>query len=211
MLVQTFTVGMLSTNCYVITCPKTKEGIIIDPGFDNEIEAEKIFKFIEKNELRLRYIVNTHGHPDHTCGNGFVKGKFDTPIMIHKNDAHLLGASAQAIAEALGFKTHSPEGDILLEDGNSVKFGQASLKVMHTPGHSRGSTSLVGENEVFTGDTLFAGSIGRTDFPESSNLQMQQSLQKLKALPDRLAVYPGHGPATTIGEEKRSNPFMQTT
>ena len=110
---------MFQANCYVITCPKTKEGIIIDPGFDNEIEAEKIFRFIEKNELRLRYIVNTHGHPDHTCGNGFVKGKFDTPIMIHKNDAHLLGASAQAIAEALGFKTHSPEADILLEDGNS--------------------------------------------------------------------------------------------
>jgi len=83
--------------------------------------------------------------------------------------------------------------------------------VLHTPGHSRGSTSLVGENEVFTGDTLFAGSIGRTDFPESSNLQMQQSLQKLKALPDHFTVYPGHGPATTIGEEKRSNPFMQTT
>jgi glyoxylase-like metal-dependent hydrolase (beta-lactamase superfamily II) len=202
---------MFQANCYVITCPKTKEGIIIDPGFNNEIEAEKILKFIEKNEIELRYIVNTHGHPDHTCGNGFVKRKFDTPIMIHKNDAHLLGASAQAIAEALGFKTHSPEADILLEDGNSVKFGQVSLKVMHTPGHSRGSTSLVGENEVFTGDTLFAGSIGRTDFPESSNLQMQQSLQKLKALPNRLAVYPGHGPATTIGEEKRSNPFMQAT
>lgn len=183
----------------------------MDPGFDNEIEAEKIFKFIAKNRLRLRYIVNTHGHPDHICGNGFVKGKFDTPIMIHKNDAHLLGASAQAIAEALGFKTHSPEADILLEDGNSIKFGQVSLKAMHTPGHSRGSTSLVGENEVFTGDTLFAGSIGRTDFPESSSLQMQQSLQKLKALPDRFTVYPGHGPATTIGEEKRSNPFMQAT
>jgi len=211
MPIQTFTVGTFQANCYVITCPKTKEGIIIDPGFDNEIEAEEIFRFTAKNGLRLRYIVNTHGHPDHTCGNEFVKGKFNTPIMIHKNDAHLLGASAQAIAEALGFKTHSPEADILLEDGNSVKFGQVSLKVMHTPGHSRGSTSLVGENEVFTGDTLFAGSIGRTDFPESSSLQMQQSLQKLKALPDRLAVYPGHGPATTIGEEKRSNPFMQAT
>jgi hydroxyacylglutathione hydrolase len=211
MQIQTFTVGMFQANCYVITCPKTKEGIIIDPGFDNEIEAEEIFRFIAKNGLRLRYIVNTHGHPDHTCGNGPVKEKFHTPIMIHKNDAHLLGASAQAIAEALGFKTHSPDADILLEDGNSVKFGQVSLKVMHTPGHSRGSTSLVGENEVITGDTLFAGSIGRTDFPESSNLQMQQSLQKLKALPDRFAVYPGHGPATTIGEEKRSNPFMQAT
>jgi len=211
MPIQTFTVGMFQANCYVITCPKTKEGIIIDPGFDNETEAEEIFRFTAKNGLRLRYIVNTHGHPDHTCGNGFVKGKLDTPIMIHKDDAHLLGASAQAIAEALGFKTHSPEADILLEEGNFVKFGQATLKAMHTPGHSRGSTSLVGENLVFTGDTLFAGSIGRTDFPESSSTQMQQSLRKLKALPDRLAVYPGHGPATTMGEEKCSNPFMQAT
>ena len=86
---QTFTVGAFQANCYVITCPKTKEGIIIDPGFDNETEAEEIFRLTAKNELRLKYIVNTHGHPDHTCGNGFVKRKFDTPIMIHKNDAHL--------------------------------------------------------------------------------------------------------------------------
>ncbi len=208
MQVQTFTVGTFSTNCYVMTCPKTRESIIIDPGFDDQMEAEKILNLIEKNRLQLKYTVNTHGHPDHTCGNGLVKEKFHTPIMIHKDDAHLLGAPAQAIAEALGFKNHSPEADILLEDGNFVKFGQISLKVMHTPGHSRGSISLVGEKEVITGDTLFAGSIGRTDFPESSELQMQQSLQKLKALPDRLTVYPGHGPTTTMGEEKRSNPFM---
>ena len=211
MIIKTFAVGMFQTNCHTISCQNTQESIIIDPGFDDQYTTQNIIDFIEKNALRIKLIINTHGHPDHTCGNNILKERFNIPILIHKNDAHLLGETGKKIAETFGFKTYSPPADKLLEDGNLIKFGKATLKVLHTPGHSRGSTSLVGENEVFTGDTLFAGSIGRTDFPESSSLQMQQSLRKLKALPDRFAVYPGHGPATTIGEEKRSNPFMQAT
>lgn len=208
MMVQMFTVGRFFTNCYVVSCEQTKETIIIDPGFDNHFEAEKTFKFIYESDLTLKFIVNTHGHPDHTCGNGMVKEKFHVPILIHEYDVHMLGGLGKGIAEFFGFESYSPPADLLLRDGDMVKFGRMTLKVIHTPGHSRGSISLLGEREVFTGDTLFMGSIGRTDFPESSERDMKLSLKKLARLPDNFVVYPGHGPITTIGEEKHSNPFL---
>jgi glyoxylase-like metal-dependent hydrolase (beta-lactamase superfamily II) len=209
MKVQMFTVGALFTNCYVSSCEKTKEAVIIDPGFDDYSEAERIFKYIDTNALKLRYIVDTHGHPDHTCGNGSVRERFHVPILIHEGDAHLLGESGRATAEFFGFQSHSPAPDRFLHEGDCVKLGNTTLKVIHTPGHSAGGISLVGDKEVFTGDTLFAGSIGRTDFPESSEDDMMRSLKKLADLPDDFVAYPGHGPVTTIGEEKRCNPFLQ--
>ena len=209
MIVQMFTVGRFFTNCYIVGCKQTREAIIIDPGFDNRFEAEKIFKFIDENFSRSKFIVNTHGHPDHVCGNGMVKEKFHALVLIHEYDAYMLGESGKKTARFFGFENSSPPADTLLHDGDLVKFGRTALKVMHTPGHSRGGISLLGEEEVFTGDTLFAGSIGRMDFPESSELDMKLSLRKLTNLPNHLVVYPGHGPATTIGEEKRSNPFLQ--
>jgi glyoxylase-like metal-dependent hydrolase (beta-lactamase superfamily II) len=209
MIAQMFTVGRLFTNCYIVECEKTGEAIIIDPGFDDRFEAEKIFKLIDGNALTLKFIVNTHGHPDHTCGNGLVKEKFHVPISIHKDDAHMLGEIGKTIAKFFGFNRSSPSADILLQNGDNVKFGRVTLKVLHTPGHSPGSISLLGEKEIFTGDTLFAGSIGRTDLPQSSEANMKLSLKKLANLPDDLVVYPGHGPTTTIYKEKRSNPFLQ--
>jgi hydroxyacylglutathione hydrolase len=208
MITRMFTVGKLFTNCYIVACPETKEAIIIDPGFESVSEAEKIFKFIEENALKLKIIVNTHGHPDHVCGNGIVKGKFQTPILIHEKDAFMLGRLGKMIAKFFGFTSSSPSADALLKDGDHVKFGKITLKVMHTPGHSPGSISLIGEKEVFTGDTLFAGSIGRTDLPQSSESDMKESLKKLAKLPDDFKVYPGHGPTTTIGKEKKGNPFL---
>lgn len=204
MKIQTFTVGKLLTNCYVVACPQTREAIIIDPGLETPAEAAKVFKFLEEAALKLKFIVNTHGHPDHICGNGTVKEKFKVPILIHEGDAHMLGTSAVTF---FGFK-NSPPADILLRDGDTISFGSLNLKVMHTPGHSPGSISLLGEKEVFTGDTLFAGSIGRTDLPHGSNKEMKNSLKKLIRLPDFFKVYPGHGPPTTIGEEKANNPFL---
>lgn len=209
MKVQMFTVGSFLTNCYVACCEGTAEAIIIDPGFDDPSEAERVFRFMNENALTLRFIVNTHGHPDHTCGNRIVKERFHTPIIIHEADAHLLGELGRATAEFFGLQSHSPTPDRLLQDGDCVKFGNATLKVAHTPGHSAGGISLAGDKEVFTGDTLFAGSIGRTDFPESSIDEIMRSLRKLADLPNDFIVYPGHGPATTIGEEKRYNPFME--
>jgi len=208
MTIQMFTVGKLFTNCYIVACPETKEAIIIDPGFESVSEAEKVFKFIEEKALKPKFVVNTHGHPDHICGNGLVKGKFQTPILIHEKDAFMLGRLGGVIAKFAGFENSSPSADALLKDGDIISFGKINLKIMHTPGHSPGSISLVGKKEVFTGDTLFAGSIGRTDIPRGSVLDIKESLRKLACLPDDFKVYPGHGPTTTIGEEKRSNPFL---
>ncbi len=205
-----FAVGTFFTNCYIVSCEKTMEAIIIDPGFDSQNEAGKILKFIDEKTLKPKAIVNTHGHPDHTCGNGTLKEKFHTPILIHEDDAHLLGKLGKTIAESFGFRNFSPPANILLHERDKVEFGRTSLKVMHTPGHSAGSMSLVGDREVFTGDTLFAGSIGRTDFPESSETDMTRSLEKLANLPNDLVVYPGHGPTTRISEEKNTNPFLQS-
>lgn len=208
MITQMFTVGKLFTNCYVVACQETKETIIIDPGFDKANEAEKIVKFITENSLKLKFVVNTHGHPDHVCGNGIIKENFKTPILIHEKDAFMLGKLGKVLAKLFGFNTTSPPANILLKDEDTIKFGKITLTVMHTPGHSPGSICLTGENEVFTGDTLFAGSIGRTDLPQSSEKDMKNSLEKLKCLPNHFMVYPGHGPTTTVREEKENNPFL---
>jgi len=209
MHVELFTVGPLFTNCYIATCLNTKESIIIDPGFKGEREGKNILDKILEKGLKIKYILNTHGHPDHTSGNGIVKKITKAPILIHELDARMLGEEAKELARLFGYETCSPKADITLNEGDTVNFGNIKLRVLHTPGHSKGSISLIGENCVFTGDTLFAGSIGRYDFPDSSLKELVASLKKLMILPENFIVYPGHGPITTIGEEKRNNPFLQ--
>jgi hydroxyacylglutathione hydrolase len=199
MQVQAFNVGMLSTNCYVVNCPETKEAIIIDPGFDVAQEAEQIFRYVDASALKVKLIVNTHGHPDHVSGDVLLKKKYTVPICIQAFDAPCLSGLGEKILPA----------NVMLEDEGLLKFGQMMLKVMHTPGHTPGGISLVGENIVFTGDTLFAGGIGRTDFPEGSDRDMRLSLEKLLLLPDDYVVYPGHGGVSTIGDERRFNPFLR--
>lgn len=198
MLIETFAVGMLSANCYVVSCQETKEAIIIDPGLDFAYEAQPIFNYIDKEQLKIKFIVNTHGHSDHVNGDGVMQKEYAVPICIHRLDASFL--------EGLG--KHEVQSNVLLNDGDVVKFGTVSLKVLHTPGHTMGCICLVGDKVVFSGDTLFAGSIGRTDFPESSPRDMDVSLRKLLSLPDGLLVYPGHGEVSLMGQEKRANPFL---
>ena len=209
MIIQSFAVGMFLTNCYIVGCIKTREAIIIDPGFNHQNENERICEFVDENNLMLKYIVNTHGHPDHTCGNKTAKDEFQVPILIHEQDAHMLGKSSNWTVGFFGFEKPSPPADTLLHEGDILEFGRIKLKVIHTPGHTRGSISLLGEKEVFTGDTLFSGSIGRTDFPESSETDMKLSLEKLARLPSHFMVYPGHGSMTRIDKERRSNPFLR--
>jgi glyoxylase-like metal-dependent hydrolase (beta-lactamase superfamily II) len=209
MLIETFKVGPLFTNCYILTCKKTRESIIIDPGFDSKIEANKIIKTINSNNLELTLILNTHGHPDHTCGNGLIKDSFDVPILIHRFDSQMIGGATMENTLLFGLKNPSPKPDILIVDGNTIKFGVIKLKVIHTPGHTRGSVSLLSDKEFFSGDTLFSGSIGRTDLPGSSRYDMEKSLKKIVSLPEYLLVYPGHGPETNIGLEKDTNPFLR--
>jgi hydroxyacylglutathione hydrolase len=198
MLVEMFTVGMLSTNCYVASCPNSKEAIVIDPGIDFSSEAQPIYDYIEAAELKIKFIINTHGHPDHIKGNAMFQEKYNVPICIHVLDAHFIQGTEN---------TKFPD-NIILNEGSLLQCGSETLQVIHTPGHTPGSICLVGEKLVFTGDTLFAGGIGRTDFPGGSMSDMEFSLQKLTTLPDYLLVYPGHGETSIIGEEKRINPFL---
>ncbi|KPV62561.1 MAG: hydroxyacylglutathione hydrolase [Candidatus Bathyarchaeota archaeon BA1] len=210
MFVKMLTVGMLYTNCYIVGCAETGEALIIDPGLDKDAEAKMILKEVDQHNLRVKYIVNTHGHPDHTSGNGIIKKATDAPILIHEDDAIMLSAAGKSLVRLFGFHVVSPQADRLLHNGDVIQVGRVRLKVVHTPGHSRGSISLLGEDTVFTGDTLFAGSIGRTDLPGASYKEIMRSIRgKLAKLPDHMNVYPGHGPASTIGEEKRNNPFLQ--
>jgi len=208
-MTKTFTVGMLSTNCYVTSCEETRETLIIDPGFDNQFEAKVVLTFINDYGLKPKFIINTHGHTDHTSGNWVLKKRFHVPISIHEKDACMLGEASGGAARVSHFDFFSPSATVLLHDGDSVKFGRVTLTIMHTPGHTAGSILLLGEKEVFSGDTLFAWSIGRVDLPGGSAREMGLSLKKLLRLPDHCVVYPGHGPETTIGRERRVNPFLQ--
>jgi hydroxyacylglutathione hydrolase len=198
MLIEIFAVGMLSTNCYLASSKETKEAILIDPGLDFSSEVKPILDSITNGKLTVNFIVNTHGHEDHIKGNAFFQQKLNVPICIHSLDEHFIE----------GIKKGNSLPNILLKDTSTIKFGGETLKVMHTPGHTPGSVSLVGEKLVFTGDTLFAGGIGRTDFPGGSMSDMRLSLKKLTSLPDFLVVYPGHGETSLIREEKRNNPFL---
>ena len=193
MIIKCFKVGWLSTNCYVVGCEETKEAAVIDPGVENKAEAEEILNFIKQNSFNIKYIINTHGHPDHISGNVIMKEAAGAPILIHENDAKRVQA------------------DRKLRDGDVLQVGNFKLVVLHTPGHTKDGICLLGDNVVFTGDTLFAGSIGRTDFPGGSFQDLIQSIKtKLLPLPDSFKVYPGHESFTTIGDEKKFNPFLQT-
>jgi hydroxyacylglutathione hydrolase len=205
---EMLTVGSLFTNCYVVWCSKTKEAIVIDPGFDRRGESEKVLGVLRENGLRVKFVVDTHGHPDHVCGNGVVKEATGALVLIHELDAGLLGEVGRGLFP-FGSGVVSCCADGFLVEGGVVEFGEVVLRVLHTPGHSRGSVSLVGEGCVFSGDTLFAGSVGRWDLPGGSGVELLGSLRRLAGLPDGFVVYPGHGPKSTVGEEKSSNPFLR--
>jgi len=202
-------VGPLATNCYIVKCEETNESLLIDPGFSLE-ETNGILDFIRCG-FKVKYILNTHGHVDHISGNGIMKRLTSAEILIHKDDASLLTDPTKNLSNMLGLNVISPEADRLLRDGEVIEVGNLKFTVIHTPGHTKGSISLFckDENLVFTGDILFAGSIGRTDLPEASFKEMMHSLRnKLLRLPDETVVYPGHGGRTTIGREKRMNPYL---
>ena len=196
MFVKMFTVGMIETNCFLVGDIEAEEAVVIDPGFDKSSEAQAFLKEIERNKFKVKYIINTHGHPDHTSGNRMMKEATGAPILVHERDAPML---------------MNPQADKTLHEGDTIEVGEEiKLRVLHTPGHSRGGMALLGADAIFVGDTLFAGSIGRYDLPGGSLEQLMNSIKtKLLILPDNLKVYPGHGPVTTIGEERRSNPFLQ--
>jgi len=203
-MIKRIVVGALETNCYIFADLGTKEAAIIDPGSDgNGIRRE-----IEKYGLNIKCIINTHGHGDHISSNR----KFKAPIYIHRMDADFLRNAKLNMSASFGFSIKSPEASRVLEDGDVIEIGGLNLKVMHTPGHTPGSISLLGDGIVFTGDTLFMGGVGRTDFPYGSEEKLIGSIkEKLLALDDKTIVYPGHGPSSTIGKEKRTNGFINAS
>lgn len=202
MLLKKIIVGDLEENCYVIADEKTGNAIIIDPGDD----YERIRGFIDKNKLTPRFIINTHGHADHIGADD----KFNLPVYIHKLDAQCLSDPSRNLSYFTGapFGLSIPKVN-LLENGDIIKLDSLSLEVLHTPGHTPGGICLKIDNVVFTGDTLFFGGVGRTDFPGSSEQQLLISIRdRLLGLHDETIIYPGHGPSSTIGNEKRRNPFL---
>jgi hydroxyacylglutathione hydrolase len=204
-IVKELQVGMIGTNCYVVACPETQEAIVIDPGD----EAKRIHNLVTKNGFKITAIVNTHGHWDHVGGNRELKKLTGAPIYIHEQDARFLTDGRLHLGSMMGNNENSPAADKLLKEGDIVKVGKHNLKIIHTPGHTPGGISLIGENLVFVGDTLFAGSIGRTDLPGGNYTTLINSIkEKLLSLDDETVVYPGHGPSTSIGRERARNPFL---
>lgn len=199
-------VGSLGTNCYIAYCENTKKAVIIDPGGD----AARILAAVNREGLHVEAIINTHGHADHVMANIKVKEATGAPLWIHGADADMLSSGSRNLSAYLGAAASCGTPDRLLADGDLLTVGDFTLKVLHTPGHTPGGISLLADKAVFVGDALFAESIGRTDFPGGSYGQLIESIKtKLMTLDDDVKAYPGHGPATTIGWERRQNPFIQ--
>ena len=197
--------GPIMANCYVLGCENTRAAAVIDPGE----EAPRILDALEEDGLKLKVILNTHGHFDHVGANRELKKAVpDALLMIHGDDAPMLNQLADS-ARMFGMQVeNSPAPDKLLEDGDVVSFGDVNLDVVHVPGHSPGGVAFISPDGVFVGDTLFAGSIGRTDLPGGNFDTLISSIQnRLFNLDEALRVYPGHMGPTTIGQEKRYNPF----
>ena len=208
--IEQMKVGFMDVFCYIVSCTNTAEALVIDPAGDEERVADKI----KEKGLNLKYIVNTHGHPDHTCGNAKLVSLTDAKIIMHEADDEMFSSpQGQAHARQWGF-TPSPPADIRVKDGDMIEAGHVSLEVIHTPGHSPGGICLFGGGHLFTGDTLFVGGIGRTDLPGASMGQFMASIkERLLVLPGDTIVWPGHDyglkPSSTIDEEKKSNPWLK--
>jgi len=204
MIIKALAVGPIMANCFILGCEQTKAAVVIDPGD----EADRILMALAEEKLTVKHIINTHGHFDHVGANKPLKDATGADIMIHAADAHML-EQLSAAASSFGLACeNSPPPDQMLNEGDQITFGNLSLKVLHTPGHTPGGISLHNDGCVFVGDTLFAGSIGRTDFPGGDYDTLISSIQnKLFPLGDDVRVFTGHGPETSIGTERQYNPF----
>ena len=205
--VHAWTVGPIMTNVYVVACRKTGEAVIIDAG----AESDQLVDKIEEKGWKLKEIWQTHAHIDHVAGLNEVRARSEAPILMHAADQPLYEMAVQQGA-MFGFRIQPlPPVDQYVEEGQVVNVGELKAKVILLPGHSPGSVAFYfwEEGLFFGGDVLFAGSVGRVDLPGSSPVEMRRSLERVKELPDETEVLCGHGPTTTIGQEKRLNPFLR--
>lgn len=202
MIFRCLEVGLLSTNCYLVGCPDTLEGFVIDPGF----EAKRILQEIKQLGLKICSIINTHGHGDHIGANAQVKEATGAQLLLHEADLNIYRNPGFGLAQLVG---RQPEPDRYLTAGEVLMAGSVRLQVLETPGHTPGGISLLTAGAIFSGDTLFAGSVGRTDLAGGSFEQLLKSIrEKIMVLPEDTLVYPGHGPSSTVGREKATNPFL---
>jgi hydroxyacylglutathione hydrolase len=205
MVLEILSVGELQTNCYILGDEGTQQGVVIDPGGDFEI----IEAHLKKLKLKAKYIILTHGHVDHIGALARLKNATGAEILIHSKDSAMLFDPNQNLSIFSGDKIVATKADKLLEEGDVIQCGEIKLEVWHTPGHTPGGISLLTDKMIFTGDALFCGSIGRTDFPGSSYRELINSIkEKLLSKDDDFIIYPGHGPSSTIGQERKNNPFL---
>jgi glyoxylase-like metal-dependent hydrolase (beta-lactamase superfamily II) len=208
-LVDSIVVSPFETNCYIVGCPETKEGIIVDPGD----EPERILAVVKFHQLKIVAIIATHGHLDHVLAVKGVKEATGAPFLLPELDLPIAKSAHFQARFYNWFAEPVPEPDRFLQEGQTLTIGLISFQVLALPGHTPGHIALYWSDEsgnryLFSGDVLFAGSVGRTDLPGGNWEVLQKSLKRLMSLPDETIVYPGHGRKTTIGEERRYNPFV---
>lgn len=202
---ETLTVGPLQANCFILYDTDTKETIVVDPGD----EPDRIIDFINDRKLKVKYILCTHAHFDHVGAVPELKEHTGALLLIHEEELEIYNA-AKDMAAFFGYDiSELPPPDRTLKEGDELRIGRKSFTILHTPGHSPGGICLFGNGLVVTGDTLFAGSVGRTDFHGGSLSKLRESFQRLMSLPEDTVVLPGHGPTSTIGRERRENFFNE--
>lgn len=197
-------VGQLQENCFILF-DEDKNAFVVDPGGS----SENIIEAIEKNSLSIKYILLTHGHFDHVGAVAALVKKYKAPVYLSKEDRAFLESPKEVRASAFGMQIEAAEVDVFVKEGDEIPFSEGNIKVIETPGHTLGSVCYLFENYLFAGDTLFNGSIGRTDFPESDHSLMVESLKKLKKLDDEIYVLSGNGPESQISYEKMANPYLR--
>lgn len=207
MKLERFALGSLWTNGYLLY-DGSGTGFFVDPGGD----PGEVISAIEKKKIRLEYILLTHGHADHIAGVGKLRIKAGRGVLIHEEDASMLSSPEYNLSAFVGERLAVAPAEGVFSDGDVFSIGDLSIRVIHTPGHTRGSSCFLVEEAgvspiLLSGDTLFAGSVGRSDLPGGEEMVLLASLEKFKDFPDNMEVFPGHGPGTNIGEERRSNPF----
>ena len=196
--------GNFATNTYIVY-DEDLNAVIIDPA----AEAKKIISTMEKNNLKPKFVILTHGHPDHVGALYELKEKYNLKVYINEKDQEMLQTNSTYFGPMLGLDIRDVKGDFYLKDGQELSLGDLKFKIIETPGHTKGGVCILIENILFSGDTLFLGSMGRTDFPGGDEKEIFSSLKKLMQLPDETIVLPGHGPKTTIGYERKYNPYVR--